>query len=328
MSRLAGIWVCFHVVLLMAVVGCGSGDTVGGTGGGTGTGGSASGGSSSTGGASGTGGSATGGGSNTGGSVGTGGHGQPDGGGAGTGGSVGTGGGSNTGGGIATGGSVGTGGGVSTGGSHTGGGIGTGGGSATGGGSHTGGGVGTGGGVATGGGSHTGGGTGTGGGSAEVTCACNLTDRCVKYTSTASGCATFHASCTGIKSTACSTTDVVHQCETNNRLTLYYTVGAIASRKSSCDNSGGTFTVIEPPEPVGAPCSCVKSAEVCVGAWGSTCPMVSCAGGLMNTECPSGAIAGKCVKDDGQVRVSFYSPATAADGESSCLSQTGYRWVP
>ncbi len=214
------------------------------------------------------------------------------------------------------GGSIGMGGGAAGGGS-TGGGTG---GGSTGGG--TGGGS-TGGGM---GGGSTGG--GTGGGSAMENCACQTASLCSERSGSATACVALQANCSGTFLSACPVTGVVHRCDGNGRSTLYYSVAKIASRKASCDSAGGTFSVVSPPSPTGSPCSCQRNSEVCVGAWGSVCSSLSCSTVLVSSECSPGAIAGSCVKDDGQVAIAFYSPMNASSAEDACLMQTGYRWVP
>jgi hypothetical protein len=190
-----------------------------------------------------------------------------------------------------------------------------------------GGGTSVGGGRGVGGGTSVGGGTG-GGGSSSETCGCATSDSCVELRTTLAGCVTFRSRCGGTSTASCSSGGAVHRCETSESTQFYYTVGRIAPRQSSCSLAGGVFSVIPPPAAVGTPCSCQRSSQVCVGAWGALCSSLMCSTPVANTVCGAGSISGQCVKTDGQVRVSYYSPTTAATAESSCLMQSDYRWVP
>jgi hypothetical protein len=173
--------------------------------------------------------------------------------------------------------------------------------------------------------------TGVGGsaGGSGSRCGCQNTGSCAELSADANACLIFQSRCGAgsTKVSSCTTTGVVHLCQAPQLTTRYYAVAPIGARKASCETSGGAFTVVVPPEPLGAPCSCQRSTEVCAGAWGTSCSTLTCASGLQSSECRAGSI-GRCVSDSGQVRISFYAPATTSSAETSCLGQPGYRWIP
>lgn len=177
----------------------------------------------------------------------------------------------------------------------------------------------------------------------EETCGCAGGATCLQA-KTAQACTAVATSCSGGglgRVDACSQEDIMASCERDTTIIIRYFAriegwlqGAIDDCAGSPITEAGVLTVAEIPAGEGEICSCQRTEAACVQAYGAICTTLACdaTDGKQAAPCKEGnRVPGRCVTQDGQRELVFYSPgANAETAESSCLgaSATEYYWFP
>gem|GEM_PF-6923038 len=173
----------------------------------------------------------------------------------------------------------------------------------------------------------------------EQTCGCAGGSSCLQA-KTAQGCITAAANCGGgTRVDACSADNVMASCDRDSSTLVYYfarIAGWLQGAIDSCarNPTPGELTISAIPEGVGAVCSCQRTEAACVQAYGAICDTLVCdtGDGKQASACKdTNQLPGRCVTQDGQRELVFYSPgANAETAETSCIgaSVTGYYWFP
>ena len=146
-------------------------------------------------------------------------------------------------------------------------------------------------------------------------------------------CPAFNSLCNGARVASCDRDGVLYTCMHphgavyNSR----YFFDDYAAQSRQCETSfSGTFVTTHPPDPVGAACSCARTASLCITVYGAGCSRLSCDTPAVRSDsacADTNALPAQCVSLDGQRRVSYYG-ISSLDAQQNCRAQTGYYWVP